>query len=264
MDIRLYCKRIAERIRKNAFLFEELVSRDFKQKYKRTVLGMFWSILSPLLNLAVINLVMYRFFGRDTPHYTIYLFCGTLVMSYYRESTIGGMNSLMANREIISKINIPKYMFLLSKNVSSLINFSLNICVFFVFCLFDKIDFGWHFFMLIFAVLCLVLFNIGVGLELSAMFVFFRDIRYIYDIFLVLLNYVSAIFYRIDVYPKNIQNIFLLNPVYVYIRYFRSIVIDGVVPSFPYHLLCLFYALCSAALGSWFYKKYNHRFLYYM
>lgn len=253
-----------EKIKKYRFLFEELVSRDFKQKYKRTVLGMFWSVLSPLLNLAVINLVMKRFFAGDIPHYTIYLFCGTLVMSYFRESTIGGMNSLMANRNIISKINIPKYMFLLSKNVSSLINFGLTLSIFFVFCIFERISFGWHFLMLIFVIICLVVFNIGVGLVLSALFVFFRDVTYLYDVFLILLNYMSAIFYKIDSFPGYIQRIFLCNPVYVYIHYFRVIVLDGNIPSLQYHFLCLFYAFVSLAVGLWFYRKYNHQFLYYM
>ncbi len=225
---------------------------------------MFWSVLSPLLNLAVINLVMNRFFARDIPHYTIYLFCGTLIMSYFRESTIGGMNSLMANRGIISKINIPKYMFLLSKNVSSLINFAVTLCIFIVFCMFDRIHFGWHFLMLAFAIGCLVIFNIGVGLVLSALFVFFRDISYLYDVFLVLLNYMSAIFYKIDAFPLYVQRLFLCNPVYVYIHYFRVIVIDGNIPSFQYHALCLFYAFVSLGIGLWFYKKYNHQFLYYM
>ena len=253
-----------ERMKKYRFLFEELVRRDFKQKYKRTVLGMFWSVLYPLLNLLVISLVMTKFFGRDIPHYNTYLFCGTLVMSYYRESTIGGMNSLMSNRGIISKVNIPKYMFLLSKNVSSLINFGLSLCVFFIFCIFDHITFGLYFFMLLFAIVCLVLFNIGVGLVLSALFVFFRDISYFYDVFLVLLNYLSAIFYRIDSFSPKIQRLFLCNPVYCFIHYFRVIVIDGNIPSLQYHALCLFYAVFSMAVGSWFYKKYNHQFLYYM
>ena len=252
------------RIKKNKFLFEELVSRDFKQKYKRTFLGMFWSILSPLLNLAIISLFMSRFFARDIPHYTIYLFCGTLIMSYFRESTIGGMNSLMANRSIITKINIPKYMFLLSKNVSSLINFLLNLSVFFIFCILDKIVFKIHFFSLIIPVLFLVIFNIGVGLVLSALFVFFRDISYIYDVFLILMNYASATFYKIDSFPKNIQRLFLCNPIYVYTHYFRVVVIDGNIPSIKFNFLCAFYALVSLSVGSWFYKKFNHQFIYYM
>ena len=108
-------------LNKNRFLFSELVKRDFKQKYKRTVLGMWWSVLSPLLTLLVMRLVFTQFFGRNISHYTTYLFCGTLVFSYFKESTNGGMNALMANRGIISKVNVPKYMFLLSKNISSLI-----------------------------------------------------------------------------------------------------------------------------------------------
>ena len=256
--------RLIEKIKENQFLFEELVSRDFKEKYKRTILGMFWSVLSPLLNLAVIFLVMNRFFASDIPNYTIYLFCGTLIMSYYRESTIGGMNSLMANRRIITKIKIPKYMFLLSKNVSSLINFGLTLCVFFVFCLLNKISFGLHFLYLLFVILCLVAFNIGVGLILSALYVFFRDVSYFYDVFLILLNYMSAIFYKIDSFSPLVQRMFLCNPLYVYIHYFRVVVINGEVPSIQYHFLCVLYSLFSLIVGSWFYKKYNHQFLYYM
>ena len=253
-----------ETLEKNRFLFEELVSRDFKDKYKRTMLGMFWSVLYPILNLVIISLVMAKFFAKDIPHYNSYLFCGTLVMSYYRESTIGGMHSLMANRNIITKIKIPKYMFLLSKNVSSLINFSLTLIVFFFFCAIDKIQFGIHFFMLLFVVLCLVVFNIGVGLILSALFVFFKDVSYFYDVFLVLLNYLSAIFYKIDSFPPMAQRLFLCNPLYVYIHYFRVIVINGNIPSIQYHILCLLYAVLFLGAGIWFYRKYNHKFLYYM
>lgn len=251
-------------LKKNQFLFEELVSRDFKQKYKRTVLGMAWSILSPLLNLLVMSLVFTRIFGYETKHYTIYLFCGNLVMSFYRESTKNGMASLMSNKGIITKINIPKYLFLLSNNVSSLINFGLTLLVFFLFCIMDKITFGWHFFALLFPIFFLCIFNIGVGLILSALFVFFRDITYLYDIFLTLLMYLSAIFYKISIYPENIQRLFYLNPIYCFIYYFRSVVIDGVIPSLPFHLLCIFYSLLMLLAGLRIYRKYNHQFLYYM
>lgn len=246
------------------FLFEELVKRDFKQKYKRTVLGMGWSLLSPLLNLLVMSIVFSQFFGRNTPHYTIYLFCGNLVFSYFRESTNGGMNALMANASIFSKVNVPKYMFLLSKNISSLINFGLTLCVFFVFVLVDHIPLGWHFLSLLYPISCLILFNIGIGLILSALYVFFRDITYLYDVFTMLLMYMSAIFYKVDAYPAAFQRLFLLNPVYCYIKYFRVVVLEGTVPSLNYHLLCAFYAIAAIALGSFIYKKYNHKFLYYV
>ena len=170
------------------FLFEELVKRDFKKKYKRTVLGMAWSVLSPMLTLLVMRLVFTQFFGRSTPHYTTYLFCGNLVFAYFNESTSQGMQSLMGNASIFTKVNIPKYLFLFSKNVQTLINFGLTLCVFFVFCAFDKVAFTWKFILLLYPIACLVLFNIGVGLMLSALFVFFRDIQYLWSVFTQLLN----------------------------------------------------------------------------
>ena len=246
---------------RHQFLFEELVKRDFKKKYKRTVLGMAWSILSPLL---VMRLVFTQFFGRGMEHYTTYLFCGNLVFSYFSESTGQGMTSLMGNAGIFTKVNVPKYLFLFSKNVQTLINFGLTLCVFFMFCVLDGITFTWKFICLLYPICCLVLFNVGVGLILSAMFVFFRDINYLYDVFTLLLMYCSAIFYTVDSFAPWVQTALLCNPVYCYIKYFRCIVLDGEIPSLQYHLLCLFYAVVMVVIGGYIYKKYNHKFLYYM
>lgn len=255
--------RSIERFKKNLFLFQELVSRDFKQKYKGTALGMVWSVLSPLLTLLIMKIIFTEFFGRNTPHYTIYLFAGNITMSYFREATRGGMNSLTSNSAIISKINVPKYLFLFSKNVSACINFFLTVGVFFIFCIFDHIHFGFHMFMLIFAYLALILLNVGVGMILSVVYVFFRDTTYLYDIFLTLLNYLSAIFYTVDRFSGKVQKLFLLNPVYVVIKYIRTIVIDCNIPSIQYHFLMFAYPIFFISLGSYLYKKYNHQFIYY-
>lgn len=252
------------KIQSYRFLFEELVKRDFKKKYKRTVLGMAWSVLSPLLALLVMRLVFTQFFGRHTPHYTTYLFCGNLVFSYFNESTSQGMTSLMGNAKIFSKINVPKYLFLFSKNVQTLINFGLTLGVFFVFCVIDSIPFTWKFICLLYPICMLVLFNIGVGLILSAMFVFFRDIQYLWSVFTQLLMYMSAIFYTIDRYSPMAQDLFLLNPVYLFIRYFRKIVIEAAIPTIWFHLLILADVGIVLGLGCWAYKKYNTKFLYYV
>ena len=240
------------------------MKRDFKKKYKRTVLGMAWSILSPLLTLLVMKLVFTQFFGRTMAHYTTYLFCGNLIFSYFNEATSQGMSSLMGNAGIFSKVNVPKYLFLFSKNVQTLINFGLTLIVFFVFCVLDNITFTWKVILLIYPIALLVLFNIGVGLILSALFVFFRDIQYLWSVFTQLLMYMSAIFYTIDGYSQTVQNIFLLNPVYLFIRYFRKIVIEATVPTPAFHLLMLADVVIVLGLGCFMYKKYNHRFLYYV
>ena len=252
------------KLKKHQFLFEELVKRDFKQKYKRTVLGMAWSVLSPLLTLLVMRLVFTQFFGRSTPHYTTYLFCGNLVFSFFSQATTQGMGSLMHNAHIFTKINVPKYIFLLSRNVQNLINFGLTLCVFFAFCVLDGITFTWRFILLLYPICCLMLLNIGLGLLLSALFVFFRDIEYLWTVFTQLLMYASAIFYTIDGYSPQIQRIFLANPVYLVIKYFRVIVIEGSVLSLTFHLLMAAEALLALGIGCWMYKKYNHQFLYYL
>lgn len=252
------------KVQKHMFLFEELTKRDFKHKYKGTMLGMGWSILAPLLTLLVLKMVFTEFFGRDTPHYTIYIFSGSLIMAYFKDSTKGGMQSLTNNANIFTKINMPKYLFLLSRNVSAFVNFLITLVLYFVFCAIDGISFSPRLLLLVFPITCLLLLNIGAGLILSALNIFFRDMNYLYDIFLTLLNYVSAVFYTLDRFPQSIQRLFLLNPVYVYIRYFRDLVIHGVIPSLRYHGLCILYPAILLMIGGIMYKKLNHKFLYYV
>lgn len=253
-----------QKMKRYQFLFEELVKRDFKKKYKRTVLGMAWSLLSPLLMLLVMRLVFTQFFGEAMEHYTTYLFCGNLIFACFGESTGLGMTSLLENADIFSKVNVPKYLFLLSKSIQGLINFGLTLLVFFLFCILDGITFTWKFVLLLYPICCLVLFNIGVGLILSALFMFFRDIQYLWSVFTQLLMYMSAIFYTIDQYSYTVQCLFLANPVYLFIRYFRKIVIEATIPTLWFHLLMLADVLFVLMIGCWMYKKYNHKFLYYI
>lgn len=253
-----------DKFKKNQFLFRELVHRDFTKKYKRTILGIAWSVLSPLLSLLVMNLIFGTLLGSSIEHYTIYLFSGQLVFSFFSDSTNEGMTSLLNNAEIFTKVNVPKYLFLFSKNVSSLINFGITLLIYFLFVFANGVPITWKFILLVYPVACLVVFNLGVGLILSALYVFFRDIQYLYSIFTMLLMYVSAIFYSIDTFPQIGQNLFLLNPVYVYIRYLRKIVLEGTIPTVQFHLIALGYAVLAFGIGAWIYKKKNHNFLYYV
>ena len=249
---------------KHRFLFEELVKRDFKKKYKRTVLGMGWSMLAPLLMLLVMKVVFGQFFGRDTPHYTTYLFCGLLVFSWFSESTNGGMRSLYSNASIFTKVNVPKYLFLFAGNVQAAINFGLTLLVFFFFCWLDDVAFTWRFALLLYPIMTLLLFNVGVGMILSALYIFFRDMDYLWRVFLQLLMYGSAIFYMVDKMPPNLQMVFAVNPVYRHIAYVREVVLDGAIPTLATHLTLAGFALAAFLIGAFMYKRYNTRFLYYV
>lgn len=253
-----------KKLKQHRFLFEELVKRDFTKKYKRTVLGIVWSVLNPLMMLGVMALVMTQFFGRNINHYIIYLFCGNLVFGYFRESTSAGMTALYGNAGIFSSVNVPKYLFLLSINVSSLISFCINVLILFLFCIIDGVAITWKFLFLIYPICCLLVFNLGMGLILSALYLMFRDMKYLYGVFTRVLTYVSAIFYSIDVYPPKVQYLFYLNPVYVYIRYFRKIILDGSIPQLSFHLLAAGYAVVVLVIGAFIYKKNNYKFLYYI
>jgi len=252
------------KIKQNQFIFEELVKRDFKKRYARTALGMLWSILNPLMQLLIMRLVFTHFFGGRIPHYTTYLFSGMVIFNYFSESTREGMTTLIDNQSIFSKINVPKYLFLFAKNTQSLINFLLILVIFFVFCALDEVTFTWKFLLLLFPIVCLVIFNLGTGLILSALYIFFLDTQYFWNIFLQLLQYVCALFYQIETFPENIQKLFYINPVYLYIDYFRKIIIYGTIPALWIHLLILAEAVLMFTIGVLVYRKYNWEFLYYI
>lgn len=257
-------KKIKLKFQQHRFLFEELVKRDFTKKYKRTVLGMIWSILGPLMTLGVMALVFTQFFGRGIEHFVIYMFCGNLLYSFFKESTLTGMTALLDNAGIFSKVNVPKYMFLLSKNVATVINFGINLLVLFVFCLIEGVPITWKYIFLVYPILCLILFNLGAGFILSALYLMFRDMKYLYDVFTLLLMYVSAIFYSVEAYPDNIQMLFYLNPIYGYISYFRQIILEGKIPSLSLHLINAGFAFMVLLIGVTIYKKKNYKFLYYI
>ncbi len=251
---------------KYRFLFEELVKRDFKKKYKRSILGMLWSLIMPLLQLLVLYLVFGNFFGKNTPHFIVYIFSGNIVYQFFCDATQGGMRSLVDNAGIYSKVNVPKYLFLASRNIQSLLNFGLSLIVYFALVLVDGISLKWSFFLLLYPILMLVIFNLGMGMILSALFVFFRDIEYLYSVFCMLLCYMSAIFYNVKDMTSDVtkQMLFYLNPVYAFITYVRKIVVYNEIPSLRLSLLCAFYAFLALIIGCVIYKKNNYRFLYYV
>lgn len=218
----------------------------------------------PLLTFLVMKVVFEQFFGRSIEHFSTYLFCGNILFCWFSEATNHGMRSLCGNAAIFTKVNVPKYLFLFAGSVQTLINFSLTFVVFLFFCWIDHVVFTWRFLLLIYPVLTMLMFNIGLGLILSALFVFFRDLDYLWRVFLQLLMYGSAIFYSIETFPPKMQIIFACNPVYRHIAYFREIVLGGAVPSLQTHLVLAGFAAVALLVGMFMYKRYNTRFLYYV
>lgn len=250
--------------KKNKFLLEELVKRDFKKKYKRTVLGFLWSMISPLMMLSVMSFVFSQFFGRSIEYYVVYILAGQIVFAYFSESTNTGMVALLGNASIFSKIKVPKYLFVLSRNISASINFGLTVLIFFAFVFAYGINPGFTMLFVFYPILCLILFNYGIGLILSALYIFFRDMQYLYSLLLQVMMYGSAIFYSTDILSKDLQTVFYFNPLYVYITFIRESVIYGKTPDLILWGLCLLYAVIALLVGLYFYKRYNYKFIYYI
>lgn len=225
---------------------------------------MIWSVLSPLLMLTVMAVIFGNFFGKNIEHYVIFLFSGQIIFNYFTEATNEGMLALVNNASIFSKINVPKYLFLFSKNISAIINFFIIFFIYLFFVMIENIQITWQFLLLIYPVACLIFINLGIGLILSALYIFFKDIQYLYRLFTQVVMYGSAIFYNIDILPQHLQTLFYCNPIFVCITYFRSIVLYNTVPDLWLHLFLAGYAIVLFGIGCWVYKKYNYKFLYYV
>ena len=176
-------------LKQHQFLFQELVKRDFRQKYKKTTLGFIWSILNPLAEFLVLMLIFKNLFSRNTPHYTIYMLVGILTYSYYSNASQTGMQSFLGNAGIIQKIKVPTWIFPLSKNVSALFNFFITLILLIPFMIYDHMGFTWKLVFLIYPIILMFFFNLGVSMILASLYVFFKDIQYFYNIFCRLLYF---------------------------------------------------------------------------
>lgn len=260
----IICAGMIRKLKRHRFLLEELVKRDFKHKYRGTLLGVGWSLLSPLLTLLVMKLVFTQFFGRNSSHYTTYLFAGILVFRFFSESSNGGMTALVGNSGIFTKVNVPKYIFLISKNAQTMLNFALTLVVFFLFCIMDGIDFSWRFLMLAYPIVTLTLFNVGLGLVLSALYVFFRDMQYLWSVATKLIMYGSAVFYMTDGFSPGMKFVFRCNPVYDHIAFIRKIVLENTTPGPWDFALLAGFAAVALLVGGCLYKRFNTEFLYHV
>lgn len=253
---------IRRRNKQRRFLLGQLVRRDFRDRYKRTFFGVIWSMLSPLLQFTTQALVFSYFFKRGE-HFISYLIVGNIVYHYFSDATGQSMFAFTSNIGIISRIRIDKTLFLLSKNISCLINFFLTFVIMFAIVLIDGIRPDVIWICLCYPILCLFFFNMGIGYILSTLHVFFRDTQYFYGLLSHNLIYFCAIFYRISAFPDNIQKLFFLNPVYCYIYYFRSVILYKTLPSYEVNLRCFLYALVFFLLGRAVYAANNKRFFNY-
>lgn len=266
-------KNIYYNVIKYKFLLQQLVLRDFKVKYKRSVLGILWSVLYPLLMMMVMAIVfsnMFKF-NMEGVNYLIYLMSGLVIFNYFSEATNSALISITSNASLINKVYIPKYIFPVAKCIFVGINFVLSLLPLLLIILFSgnetegtKCYINVYYLLLPYIYICMFMFSVGVGYILSTIAVFLRDMIYIWGIMITILNYLTPIFYSINIIPESLQMFFKMNPLYIYINATREIILNGVAPSPIYLLVCFITGAGMLILGAFIFKKKQNKFIYYL
>jgi len=201
--------------KQNRALLSELVRTDFKLRYQGSVLGYAWSLLRPLLLFLILYIVFVQIlkFGGDVPHFPIYLLLGIVLWTFFAEMTSQSLGSIVGRGDLIRKIRIPRWMIVFSTSISAIINLFLNLLVVGAFLLFNKVELSWSILWLPLILIEIYLFALGISLFLSAAFVKYRDINYIWEVILQGAFYLTPILYSLTLIPNEMfQKLLLMNP----------------------------------------------------
>ncbi len=210
----------------------ELARKDVKTQYRGSVLGYVWTILHPLLNMLVMWIVFRHMFGRNDPYYVIYLLAGNILFTAFRASTDQSLASIVGNRGLLLRTKMNPYLFPVSKSVAAMTNFFYSLVALIPFMVYLSVQQGVNLFTYRLAFILLMLpafwmFELGIGFFLSAVYVFFRDLKHIYSVLLALWMYLTPIFYKADMMDGMSLTIIKFNPMFHFVSYFRDCVYLG-------------------------------------
>ncbi len=245
------------------YLLYELIKKDIKLKYRSSVLGVLWTLLEPLLTMIVLTLVFSGLLGKGDDNFPVYILCGRLLYSFFSTGTKTALKSIRKNSSTIKKVYVPKYMYPLASTLSSYMIFLISLIVLVGVALYENVTVTPAIFGAIIPLITVFFLTLGVGLILSVLDVFFRDLEYLWTVVLMLIMYTCAIFYKVESL-KSVTNewIFKINPLYSLIVNFRN-AIFGRAPEM-YHLwYSLGFSAVVMLVGSiLFYKKQDKFILY--
>ncbi len=261
--------------RSTLFILQQLVTRDFKLKYRRSILGVVWSVLNPLLMMCVLTLVFTNMFRFPIENYPVYLILGMVLFNLMSDATGGAMGSIIQNAPLIKKVRIQKAVFPIEKVCFSVVNFGLSLIAVAIVMIFFRCAPTVSLVALPLLLLYVIMFSAGIGLALSALSVFFRDVMHLWDVLIMAWNYLTPIFWPQDLsaFLTGISNQWIahalvivekFNPMYHYVVYFRDICMYATIPGLRENIICLGFALVSLAIGVIIFRKTQHKFILYI
>lgn len=251
-------------IRRDLFILTSLVSKDFKLKYRRSALGVVWSVLNPLLMMCVLTAVFSTFFKFQIENFPLYLILGQTLFTFMSDATSGAMHSIIDSAPLIKKIRIEKMLFPIEQVLFHLLNFAISLLAVTAVMLFFKIAPTANLLFLPLLLIYMLLFCTGLGLLLSAFAVFFRDAIHLWGVILTAWTYATPLFYPIDILPDWMMTVMQFNPMYYYVTYFREIALYGATPSIGMNAICLIFGLVALAIGILVFRKTQKKFILYV
>lgn len=251
-------------LKKYGFLMQQLVARDFKVRYKRSVLGVFWSFLNPLLMMAVQYVVFSQLFRSDIENYPVYLLSGLVVFNFFNEGVGQALSSIVGNAALITKVYLPKYIYPVTRVLSSGINLLMSLAPLLLAAFLTGEKMTAAYLMLPYILGCVMVFTAGLGMALAAGMTFFRDIQFLWGVLSMLWMYLTPLFYPVSIVPEAFRGAVLHNPMYVFVRAVRDIVLEGTAPRPLVFFQCTCIALAMLAAGSMIFKKTQDRFIFYI
>jgi len=206
---------MAQRYRYTVILLRQLVKTDFKLRYQGSVLGYVWSLLRPLLIFLILYFVFTRVFkvGDEVPHYPVYLLLGIVLWNFFVEITLGSVNSIVGKGEILRKINFPRYVIVVAGSFSALINLVFNFVVVGIFMHFDHVPFEFHDLLILPFIVEIFILSLSVAFFLSAAFVRYRDVSYIWEVVIQAGFYATPVLYPLTRVPEKYAKIVVLSPI---------------------------------------------------
>ena len=252
-------------LHRNWFTITSLVSKDFKLKYRRSVLGVLWSVLNPLLMMCVLAAVFTNVlkFG-DVANFPMYLILGNVLFALMTDSTTGAMTSILESAPLIKKIRIAKLIFPIEKVLFQLVNFAISLIAVVLVMAFFRIAPTVNLFALPLLLIYMLLFCSGLGMLLSALAVFFRDVCHLWGVVITAWTYATPLFYPVGLLPDWMQAAEAFNPMYHYVCYFRDIAMYNTVPGLTENLICLGMAAITFAIGFAVFKATEKKFILYV
>ena len=243
------------------YLMKQLVARDFKTKYKRSVLGVLLSFLNPLLTMVVQYIIFSTLFRSDIPNFALYLLTGIVCFNFFSEATTMALGSIVNNAPLITKVYVPKYIYPLTRVMSSAVNFLLALVPLFAVVLITGTPLRWSVLLMPVGLLCMFAVSLGIGMLLASAMVFFRDTQFLWGVVSMLWMYATPIFYPESIIPARFMTLYKCNPLYHIVRFIRIVLMDGVSPEPKAYLLMAAASFIPLALGALVFKKTQDRFV---